>query len=169
MFGYATDETVEMLPLTVLLAHKLNIELAKRRRNGSMPWLLPDSSNFPYRLKFTIETQVTMEYRKDSAGHLIPLRIHTIVISTQHTEIISIASLRNQILSELIPTVIPPHLIDDHTIYHINPAGRFVIGGPQGDAGLTGRKIIVDTYGGWASHGGGAFSGKVPSQYLFLC
>ena len=112
--------------------------------------------------ELTVETQVTMEYRQDPSGHLIPLRVHTIVISTQHAESVSTTSLRQTIHSNIVQEVIPSHLIDEHTIYHINPAGRFVIGGPQGDAGITGRKIIVDTYGGWASHGGGAFSGKVP-------
>jgi len=167
MFGYSTDETTEMLPMTVLLAHKLNMELAKRRRDGSMSWLLPDSSNFRPLKVLIVETQVTIEYRQDPSGHLIPLRVHTVVISTQHAEFISTTSLREQVLSNIIYEVLPPHLIDERTIYHINPAGRFVIGGPQGDAGITGRKIIVDTYGGWASHGGGAFSGKV-TPYVFL-
>jgi len=148
MFGYATDETPEYMPLTITLAHKLNAALAAARRNGVLPWLRPDS-----------KTQVTVEYKKDG-GATIPLRVDTIVISTQHAEEISTEELRKEILEKIIKQVIPKNLLDDRTIYHIQPSGRFVIGGPQGDAGLTGRKIIVDTYGGWGAHGGGAFSGK---------
>lgn len=148
MFGYATDETPEYMPLTIMLAHKLNAALAAGRRSGLLPWLRPDS-----------KTQVTVEYKKDG-GATIPLRVDTIVISTQHAEEISTEELRKEILEKVIKQVIPKHLLDDRTIYHIQPSGRFVIGGPQGDAGLTGRKIIVDTYGGWGAHGGGAFSGK---------
>jgi len=150
MFGYATDETPELLPMTILLAHRLNQEMAKRRRDGSMEWLRPDS-----------KTQVTIEYRQDPSGHLIPLRVDTIVISTQHADEISTADLRKELMEKVIPAVIPKEFLDERTIYHIQPSGRFVIGGPQGDAGVTGRKIIVDTYGGWGAHGGGAFSGKV--------
>ena len=150
MFGYATDETPELLPMTILLAHRLNQEMAKRRRDGSMEWLRPDS-----------KTQVTIEYRQDPSGHLIPLRVDTIVISTQHADEISTADLRKELMEKIIPAVIPEGFLDERTIYHIQPSGRFVIGGPQGDAGVTGRKIIVDTYGGWGAHGGGAFSGKV--------
>jgi S-adenosylmethionine synthetase len=148
MFGYATDETPELMPLTIMLAHKLNAALAAARRNGSLPWLRPDS-----------KTQVTVEYKKDG-GATIPLRVDTVVISTQHAEEISTEELRKEILEKVIKQVIPKNLLDNRTIYHIQPSGRFVIGGPQGDAGLTGRKIIVDTYGGWGAHGGGAFSGK---------
>lgn len=148
MFGYATDETDEKLPLTILLAHKLNAALASARRSGSLPWLRPDT-----------KTQVTIEYEKDG-GAVIPKRVDTIVISTQHAEEITTENLRKEIIEHIIKQVIPEHLLDDKTIYHIQPSGRFVIGGPQGDAGLTGRKIIVDTYGGWGAHGGGAFSGK---------
>ncbi|KAI9509599.1 methionine adenosyltransferase [Russula earlei] len=148
MFGYATDETPEYMPLTIMLAHKLNAALAAARRSGLLPWLRPDS-----------KTQVTVEYKKDG-GATIPLRVDTIVISTQHAEEISTEELRKEILEKIIKRVIPKNLLDDRTIYHIQPSGRFVIGGPQGDAGLTGRKIIVDTYGGWGAHGGGAFSGK---------
>ncbi|KGR14368.1 S-adenosylmethionine synthase [Candida albicans P57072] len=148
MFGYATDETDEKLPLTILLAHKLNAALASARRSGSLPWLRPDT-----------KTQVTIEYEKDG-GAVIPKRVDTIVISTQHAEEITTENLRKEIIEHVIKKVIPEHLLDDKTIYHIQPSGRFVIGGPQGDAGLTGRKIIVDTYGGWGAHGGGAFSGK---------
>ncbi|KAK0523942.1 methionine adenosyltransferase sam2 [Tilletia horrida] len=148
MFGYATDETPEFMPLTILLAHKLNAALAVARRNGTLGWLRPDS-----------KTQVTVEYKKEG-GATIPLRVDTVVISTQHAEEISTEDLRKEILEKIIKVVIPANLLDDRTIYHIQPSGRFVIGGPQGDAGLTGRKIIVDTYGGWGAHGGGAFSGK---------
>ncbi|KAH9989089.1 methionine adenosyltransferase [Russula compacta] len=148
MFGYATDETPEYMPLTITLAHKLNAALAAARRSGLLPWLRPDS-----------KTQVTIEYKKDG-GATIPLRVDTVVISTQHAEEISTEDLRKEILEKVIKQVIPKNLLDDRTIYHIQPSGRFVIGGPQGDAGLTGRKIIVDTYGGWGAHGGGAFSGK---------
>lgn len=148
MFGYATDETKEYMPLSIMLAHKLNRALAIARRSGALPWLRPDS-----------KTQVTVEYKKDG-GAAIPLRVDTIVISTQHAEEISTEQLRKEILEKIVKQVIPADLLDDRTIYHIQPSGRFVIGGPQGDAGLTGRKIIVDTYGGWGAHGGGAFSGK---------
>ncbi|KAI6045531.1 methionine adenosyltransferase [Pisolithus marmoratus] len=148
MFGYATDETEEYMPLTITLAHKLNAALAAARRSGLLPWLRPDS-----------KTQVTVEYTSDN-GAMIPLRVDTIVISTQHAEEISTEDLRREITEKVVKQVIPPALLDDRTIYHIQPSGRFVIGGPQGDAGLTGRKIIVDTYGGWGAHGGGAFSGK---------
>ncbi|KAI0072275.1 methionine adenosyltransferase [Panus rudis PR-1116 ss-1] len=148
MFGYATDETEEYMPLTIVLAHKLNAALAAARRSGLLPWLRPDT-----------KTQVTVEYKKDG-GATIPLRVDTIVVSTQHAEEISTEDLRREIKEKIIKQVIPANLLDDRTIYHIQPSGRFVIGGPQGDAGLTGRKIIVDTYGGWGAHGGGAFSGK---------
>lgn len=148
MFGYATDETEELLPLTVILAHKLNAALAAARRDGSLPWLRPDT-----------KTQVTVQYKLDN-GACIPLRVDTVVVSTQHSDDISTEELRKEILEKIIKKVIPANLLDDNTKYHIQPSGRFVIGGPQGDAGLTGRKIIVDTYGGWGAHGGGAFSGK---------
>jgi len=148
MFGYATDETEELMPLTIMLAHKLNLAMAVARRSGALPWLRPDS-----------KTQVTVEYKKDG-GAMIPLRVDTVVISTQHAEEISTEELRKELLDKIVKQVIPAKLLDEHTIYHMQPSGRFVIGGPQGDAGLTGRKIIVDTYGGWGAHGGGAFSGK---------
>ncbi|GJJ12575.1 methionine adenosyltransferase sam1 [Clathrus columnatus] len=148
MFGYASDETEEYMPLTIVLAHKLNAAMASARRSGELGWLRPDS-----------KTQVTVEYKKEG-GATIPLRVDTIVVSTQHAEEISTEKLREEILNKIIKKVIPANLLDDRTIYHIQPSGRFVIGGPQGDAGLTGRKIIVDTYGGWGAHGGGAFSGK---------
>jgi S-adenosylmethionine synthetase len=137
------------MPLTIMLAHKLNSAMAAARRDGSMGWLRPDS-----------KTQVTVEYKKDESGAVIPVRVDTVVISTQHAEEITTEDLREQILEKIIKKVIPADLLDDKVIYHIQPSGRFVIGGPQGDAGLTGRKIIVDTYGGWGAHGGGAFSGK---------
>lgn len=148
MFGYATDETEELMPLTVVLAHNLNRKLAEKRRDGSMSWLRPDS-----------KTQVTVEY-KFEGGAAIPLRVHTIVISTQHEPDITLEEQRKQLREKIINEVVPPKYLDDSTIYHLQPSGAFVIGGPQGDAGLTGRKIIVDTYGGWGAHGGGAFSGK---------
>ncbi|WOO84661.1 S-adenosylmethionine synthase [Vanrija pseudolonga] len=149
MFGYATDETPEYMPLTIVLAHKLNKALADARRDGSLGWLRPDS-----------KTQVTVEYKKDADGAVVPLRVDTVVISTQHAEEITTEELRKEIQEKIIQKVIPKNLLDDKVVYHIQPSGRFVIGGPQGDAGLTGRKIIVDTYGGWGAHGGGAFSGK---------
>ncbi|CAO1618590.1 unnamed protein product [Parajaminaea phylloscopi] len=148
MFGYATDETPEYMPLTLVLAHKLNAALAVARRDGSLGWLRPDS-----------KTQVTVQYKKDG-GAMVPVRVDTVVVSAQHAEEISTEDLRSEILNKVVKQVIPSNLLDDKTIYHIQPSGRFVIGGPQGDAGLTGRKIIVDTYGGWGAHGGGAFSGK---------
>jgi len=151
MFGYATDETEELMPLTIVLAHKLNRKMADERRNGNLAWLRPDS-----------KTQVTIQYEKDpnGTGSVKPIRVDTVVISTQHAEEISTEDLRKEILEKIIKATIPANLLDDQTIYHIQPSGRFVIGGPQGDAGLTGRKIIVDSYGGWGAHGGGAFSGK---------
>ncbi|QLL31215.1 hypothetical protein HG536_0B00760 [Torulaspora globosa] len=148
MFGYATDETPEHLPLTILLAHKLNMAMADARRDGSLPWLRPDT-----------KTQVTVEY-EDDHGRWIPRRIDTVVVSAQHAEEISTADLRQAIRTEIIEKVIPAELLDENTKYYIQPSGRFVIGGPQGDAGLTGRKIIVDAYGGASAVGGGAFSGK---------
>ena len=150
MFGYATDETPECMPLTILLAHRLAQKLGDLRRNDleASKFLLPDA-----------KTQVTVEY-KMLAGRTVPLRVHTVVISTQHTADISVDDLRAFLLERVINSVIPPHFLDSSTVYHLQPSGSFLIGGPQGDAGLTGRKIIVDTYGGWGAHGGGAFSGK---------
>ena len=152
MFGYATDESESLMPLTVDLAHKLMSKLAELRRNGTFEWALPDG-----------KSQVTIEYQF-VAGAAIPKRVHTIVISTQHTDDISLDKLRQKVLDKVIKAVVPPHLLDDKTVYHINPCGKFVDGGPINDAGLTGRKIIVDTYGGWGAHGGGAFSGKDPTK-----
>ncbi|EAW07774.1 S-adenosylmethionine synthetase [Aspergillus clavatus NRRL 1] len=148
MFGYATDETPELLPLTILLSHKLNSAMKEARNDGSIPWLRPDT-----------KTQVTVEYAHDG-GAVKPVRVDTVVVSAQHSDDVTTEELRNVIKEKIVKKVIPAELLDDRTVYHIQPSGRFVIGGPQGDAGLTGRKIIVDTYGGWGAHGGGAFSGK---------
>jgi len=148
MFGYATDETEECMPLTVVLAHNLNKKLSELRRDGTLWWARPDT-----------KTQVTCDYRFEN-GACIPLRVHTVVVSTQHSEKVTLTALRDDVIEKVIKTVIPAKLLDENTKFHINPCGNFVIGGPMGDAGLTGRKIIVDTYGGWGAHGGGAFSGK---------
>nr|CAI5849726.1 unnamed protein product [Callosobruchus analis] len=148
MFGYATDETEECMPLTVVLAHKLNQRISELRRSGEFWWARPDS-----------KTQVTCEYRFDH-GACIPQRVHTVVVSLQHSEKISLEELRDAIRNKVIKEVIPARYLDERTVVHVNPCGLFIIGGPQSDAGLTGRKIIVDTYGGWGAHGGGAFSGK---------
>ncbi|KAI9795681.1 MAG: methionine adenosyltransferase sam2 [Candelina submexicana] len=148
MFGYATDETSEYMPLTIQLAHKLNAVMSASRRDGTLPWLRPDT-----------KTQVTIEYEHDG-GAVVPKRVDTVVVSAQHSEEISTEQLRKEIKEKVIKKAIPAEFLDDRTIYHIQPSGLFIIGGPQGDAGLTGRKIIVDTYGGWGAHGGGAFSGK---------
>ncbi|XP_039994699.1 S-adenosylmethionine synthase [Xiphias gladius] len=148
MFGYATDETEECMPLTIVLAHKLNAKMAELRRNGTIPWLRPDS-----------KTQVTVHYDQRD-GAVVPRRVHTIVISVQHDDFISLEEQKRVLKEKVIKTVVPAKYLDNETIYHLQPSGRFVIGGPQGDAGVTGRKIIVDTYGGWGAHGGGAFSGK---------
>jgi S-adenosylmethionine synthetase len=147
MFGYATDETPEMMPLTAVLSHKLNKRMADLRRDGTLAWLRPDS-----------KTQVTIEYKNDN-GAMVPLRVDTVVVSVQHAAEIETEDLRKALMEHIIKPVIPAHLLKD-TVYHLQPSGKFIIGGPQGDAGLTGRKIIVDTYGGWGAHGGGAFSGK---------
>jgi len=151
MFGYATNETPELMPLTCQLSHALNARLAELRRS-SLPWLGPDS-----------KTQVTIEYSHDS-GFIVPLRVHTVVISTQHSEDVSQEEIVEALREQVVKAVIPAKFLDSKTVLHLNPSGRFVIGGPQGDAGLTGRKIIVDSYGGWGAHGGGAFSGKDPSK-----
>jgi len=148
MFGYATDETEECMPLTVVLAHALNRKIADLRRDGTLWWARPDT-----------KTQVTIDYEFDN-GACKPLRVHTIVVSTQHSDKVSLETLRHEITEKVIKTTIPAKYLDDDCVVHINPCGDFVIGGPMGDAGLTGRKIIVDTYGGWGAHGGGAFSGK---------
>jgi len=152
MFGYATDETDESMPLTHLLATKIGYKLTEVRKNGTCPWVRPDG-----------KTQVTVEY-KSVGGALTPLRVHTIVISTQHDAEVTNEQIHKDLREHVINPVVPAHLIDANTIFHLNPSGRFIIGGPHGDAGLTGRKIIVDSYGGWGAHGGGAFSGKDPSK-----
>ena len=189
MFGYATDETEELMPLTHVLATQLGHRLTVVRKDGTVPWLRPDG-----------KTQVTVEYRKEG-GAMVPVRVHTILISTQHSPDVTneqiAADLQEHVIkvgeggrgraggegwlraarigvpvltsSRLPPPphpqpIVPAKYLDDKTIFHLNPSGRFVIGGPHGDAGLTGRKIIVDSYGGWGAHGGGAFSGKDPSK-----
>ena len=150
IFGYATDETPEYLPPAISFAHRLTRQLAKVRKDGTLKYLRPDG-----------KSQVTVEFADD--GHTVK-RVHTIVISTQHAEDVSLEQIRKDVIEKVIKPVIPAELLDDETIYYVNPTGRFVIGGPQGDAGLTGRKIIVDTYGGTGRHGGGAFSGKDPTK-----
>ena len=149
MFGYAVNENEELMPTPILLAHKLTQRLALVRKNGTLPFLRPDG-----------KSQVTVEY--DANGKV--LRVDAVVISTQHAETVNNDELRSSILKHVIQAVIPAHLLDEDSKYHINPTGRFVIGGPMGDTGLTGRKIIVDTYGGMGRHGGGAFSGKDPTK-----
>lgn len=148
MFGFACNETPERMPLPIMLAHQLVARLAKDRKSGKYPLLRPDA-----------KSQVTVEYRDGK-----PVRVDAVVVSTQHDEAVSQADLRELVVSELVPAVISADLLDSKTKYHVNPTGRFVVGGPLGDAGLTGRKIIVDTYGGYGRHGGGAFSGKDPSK-----
>lgn len=148
MFGYATNETPEFLPLPLAMAHRLSRRLAEVRKNGTLPYLRPDG-----------KTQVTVEYDDGK-----PVRIEAIVISSQHGEEVSHETIEKDLIENVVRAVIPAEYLDAETKYYINPTGRFVIGGPQGDAGLTGRKIIVDTYGGMARHGGGAFSGKDPTK-----
>ena len=148
MFGYATKETPELMPAPILYAHKLTKRLSEVRKNGQMAWLRPDG-----------KSQVSVEYDGDKI-----IRIDTVVISTQHAEEVSNETIRAEVMKQVIEAALPAELLDKDTKYHINPTGRFVIGGPMGDCGLTGRKIIVDTYGGAGHHGGGAFSGKDPSK-----
>lgn len=148
MFGYACDETPELMPMPISLAHKLAKKLTQVRKEGILPYLRPDG-----------KTQVTVEYHDGK-----PVRVDTIVVSSQHAPEISLEQIREDIIREVVKTTVPPQLLSDETKYYINPTGRFVVGGPQGDSGLTGRKIIVDTYGGYGSHGGGAFSGKDPTK-----
>jgi S-adenosylmethionine synthetase len=148
MFGYASNETPELMPLPIALAHKLAKQLSQIRKSGELNYLRPDG-----------KSQVTVEYEDNR-----PVRVDTVVISTQHSPEVSLETIRKDIIEKVIKPIIPGELLDSETKYFINPTGRFVIGGPQGDAGLTGRKIIVDTYGGMARHGGGAFSGKDPTK-----
>jgi len=148
MFGFACDETAELMPMPIQLAHRLTQRLSEVRKSGRVDFLRPDG-----------KSQVTIEYRDGR-----PVRVDCVVISTQHSEKVSNADLRDAVTEHVIGPIIPPAMLDSRTKYHINPTGRFVIGGPMGDAGLTGRKIIVDTYGGYSRHGGGAFSGKDPSK-----
>jgi len=153
MFGYATNETEEYMPLTQMLATKLIQRLSEVRNSGVMSCLRPDA-----------KTQVTVEYHRNEDNSIHAQRVHTVVISTQHDETVTNEQLQAQLREHVVKHVIPDDLQDEHTIYHLQPSGRFLIGGPQGDAGLTGRKIIVDTYGGWGAHGGGCFSGKDPTK-----
>ncbi|EPY07971.1 s-adenosylmethionine synthetase [Paenibacillus alvei TS-15] len=148
MFGFATNETPELMPLPIALSHRIARRLSEVRKDGTLPYLRPDG-----------KTQVTIEYDGDK-----PVRVDTIVVSTQHAEDTTLEQIQRDIRELVITPVVPSEWLDDKTKYYINPTGRFVIGGPQGDAGLTGRKIIVDTYGGYARHGGGAFSGKDPTK-----
>ena len=148
MFGYATDETEDLMPAPILLAHRLTKKLAELRHSGELKWLRPDG-----------KAQVTVAYEGDR-----PIAVDTVVVSTQHDEKVSATRIKRDVIAEVIEPVIPTEWRKKKPTYHINPTGRFVTGGPQGDAGLTGRKIIVDTYGGMGRHGGGAFSGKDPSK-----
>ena len=148
MFGYATNETPEFMPLSIALAHRLSRRLTEVRKNGTLPYLRPDG-----------KTQVTVVYEDGK-----PVGVDTIVISTQHDNDVTLEKIRQDLIEQVIKPVVPAELMNDTTKIFVNPTGKFVIGGPQGDSGLTGRKIIVDTYGGWARHGGGAFSGKDPTK-----
>merc|ERR1712176_1385921 len=152
MFGYATDETAAYMPLTHDLATNIGSKLTEVRKNGTLDWVRPDG-----------KTQVTCEYKLVD-GVPVPQRVHTVVISTQHAEEVTNEQIYSDLMEHVIKPVVPAELMDDKTIFHLNPSSRFVIGGPHGDAGLTGRKIIIDTYGGWGAHGGGAFSGKDPTK-----
>ena len=148
MFGYACNETEELMPLPISLAHKLAVKLTEVRENDTMPYLYSDG-----------KTQVTVEYDDGK-----PTKVTTVVVSSQHSADVSLEQLREDVINNVIKTTVPAELMDDDTVFYVNPTGRFVIGGPAGDSGLTGRKIIVDTYGGYARHGGGAFSGKDPTK-----
>lgn len=148
MFGYACDETPELMPMPIQLAHKMAMRLTEVRKNGTLPYLRPDG-----------KTQVTVEYHDN-----VPVRVEAVVVSTQHAPEVDMAQIRKDLKEQVILPIVPKELVDENTKFYINPTGRFVIGGPQGDSGLTGRKIIVDSYGGTARHGGGAFSGKDPTK-----
>ncbi len=148
MFGFACRETPQLMPLPIMLAHGLTRRLAEARHRGELPWLRPDG-----------KSQVTVEYAEGK-----PRRVHTVVVSTQHADTLGHDAIEAQVLEAIVRPVIPPSLLDEETILHVNPTGKFVVGGPHGDSGLTGRKIIVDTYGGYGRHGGGAFSGKDPTK-----
>ncbi|HYB98219.1 MAG TPA: methionine adenosyltransferase [Candidatus Limnocylindrales bacterium] len=148
MFGYACDQTTELMPLPISLSHRLVARLAELRHSGKLAYLRPDA-----------KSQVSIQYRDGR-----PARVATVVISTQHKESATLEQITADVREHVIKPIIPPELLDSDTVYHVNPTGRFVVGGPSGDSGLTGRKIIVDTYGGWGRHGGGAFSGKDPSK-----
>ena len=153
MFGYATNETKELFPFSHLMALKLSLKLTEVRKSGEIKYLRPDG-----------KTQVTVEYKEEKNGKMVPLRVQTVLISTQHDPNVTNEEIKKDIMKYVIEPVIPQKYLDKDTKYYINPSGKFIIGGPEADAGLTGRKIIVDTYGGWGAHGGGAFSGKDPSK-----
>jgi S-adenosylmethionine synthetase len=148
MFGYASDESPELMPMPILLAHRTAMRLTEVRKNGILPYLRPDG-----------KTQITVEYDGD-----VPVRVDTVVVSSQHQPDVPLEQIRQEIVEQVVKVAIPEHMLDQSTKYYVNPTGRFVVGGPNGDTGLTGRKIIVDTYGGMARHGGGAFSGKDPTK-----